>query len=98
MDSLTEKSTGKRCPPEYEHLDEKALKEASEIGVCKPFEKEYIKKDGSRLPILLGASVLGGAQDRGVCFVLDISDKQSLETQLQQAQKMEAIGTLADGG
>ena len=42
--------------------------------------------------------MLGGAQDRGVCFVLDISDKQSLETQLQQAQKMEAIGTLADGG
>ncbi|MFH1951774.1 MAG: PAS domain S-box protein [Pseudomonadota bacterium] len=84
-------------PPEYEYLDEKALQELSETGICKPFEKEYIKKDGSRFPILLGASVLEDTPDRGVCFVLDISDKQRFEAQLQQAQKMEAVGRLAGG-
>lgn len=68
-------------PKEYTHLDDIALKELSEKGVCSPFEKEYIRKDGSRVPILLGAAVASGFKDRGVCFVLDISESKKIETE-----------------
>ena len=66
-------------PPEYRHLDEKALKEISSKGFCKPFEKEYIRKDGSRVPILLGASLTPGYKNNGVCFVLDITERKKID-------------------
>lgn len=84
-------------PQEYRHLDEKALDELEVKGVCTPFEKEFIRKDGSRIPILLGAALLEGYRDRGVCFTLDLTERTRLEEQFRQAQKMEGIGHLAGG-
>jgi len=91
-------------PPEYAHLVERGLKEITAIGVCTPFEKEYIRKDGSRVPVVFGATLLEGFQDRGVGFVLDISERKRAdkalresEKQLRHSQKMEAVGRLAGG-
>src|SRR5688572_7246533 len=50
-------------PPEHAHLDEKALREMDDTGACVPFEKEYIRRDGRRFPVLLGASYLEGTRD-----------------------------------
>lgn len=72
-------------PPEYLHLDERAIKELKNSGVCTPFEKEYIRKDGSRVPIVLGAALLQGSQDHAVCFVLDITKRKWAESALQTA-------------
>jgi len=74
-------------PSEYVHLDTKALDEMAASGVCTPFEKEYIRKDGSRVPILLGAALLEGYKDRGVCFVLDITELKRAEEQLRKAHE-----------
>ena len=66
-----------------------------------PFEKEYVRKDGSRVPVLVGAAVFEGRQDEGVAFVLDLTERKRAEAErekrerLRQAQKMELIGTLA---
>ena len=91
-------------PPEYAHLDERALDEIAATGVCAPFEKEYIRKDGSRVPVLQGATLLEGHRDRGVCFVLDLTERKRVdaalrdsERQLRHSQKMEAVGRLAGG-
>jgi PAS domain S-box-containing protein len=73
-------------PPEYAHLDRRSLEELSATGVCTPFEKEYSRKDGSRVPILLGAAVFEDSPDEGVCFVLDITERKRVEEERQASE------------
>ncbi|MBD1880058.1 PAS domain S-box protein [Coleofasciculus sp. FACHB-T130] len=79
----------KMTPVEYNYLDEKGIQELAATGICSPFEKEYIRKDGSRIPVLLGGAVLEGSQDKGVCFVIDITERKRMEEALfKQAQEL----------
>lgn len=66
-------------PAEYASLDQRGLQELHERGVCTPFEKEYYRKDGSRVPILLGAAILQEQPLQWACFILDISERKELE-------------------
>src|SRR6185436_4205736 len=50
-------------PPEERHLDERALDSLIIAGVCEPYEKHYIRKDGSRVPIVIGAALIDGSRD-----------------------------------
>lgn len=84
-------------PPEYADLDQQALKEIAATGCCATYEKEWICKDGIRVPILLGSAIFEDNSDEGVCFVLDLTERKKLEQQFRQSQKMEAIGQLAGG-
>ena len=71
-------------PPEYGELDRAALKQVAESGSCAPFEKEYIRSDGSRFPILVGAGNFQGCTDKGSFFVLDITDRQQAQNQIRE--------------
>jgi PAS domain S-box-containing protein len=71
-------------PPEYARLDQQALAEIAERGVCAPFEKQYVRGDGSRVPVLIGAASLEPGAQRAVAFVLDITVRKNLEMQQQQ--------------
>ena len=75
-------------PPEYRHLDEQKNAEIMSANVIVPFEKEYIRSDGSRVPILLGAAFLEGSQEFGVSFVLDLTDRKQAELELQKQQEL----------
>jgi PAS domain S-box-containing protein len=72
-------------PPEYAYLDEKAIKEMTETGISAPFEKEYIRKDGSRVPIRLNAAFLKGEKNIGICFIQDISERKQAEEALKKS-------------
>jgi|GEM_PF-5086128 len=71
-------------PPEYRAVDERAAEELRTMGSTAPFEKQYIRKDGSRISVLLAAAVFEGSHDQGVAFVLDISERKQLEQQLSR--------------
>ncbi len=71
-------------PPEYGELDRAALKQVAELGSCAPYEKEYIRSDGSRFPILVGAGNLQGCTDKGSFFVLDITDRKQAQNQIRE--------------
>ena len=84
-------------PPEYAASDRKVLAELASKGVCGPYEKEWICRDGSRVIILLGAAVFEDGPTEGVCFVIDLTERKTLQRQFLQVQRMESIGTLAGG-
>ncbi len=66
-------------PPEYREQDDRALQEVIDKGVITPIEKEYLRKDGTRIPVLLGAATLPGPDVSGVAYVIDITDKKRSE-------------------
>ena len=76
-------------PPEYRNLDEQALDEMTKSGVFTPFKKEYLCKDGSRVPILVGGALLEGYDDTVVAFVLDLTEQKRAESEREQLLKRE---------
>ena len=66
-------------PLESADLDRHALEELACKGTCTPFEKEYIRKNGTRVPVLLGAANFEDSPKEGVCFVLDITARKQAE-------------------
>ena len=84
-------------PPEYADADRRALKEIASNGVSSPYEKEWIRPDGSRVAVLIGAAVFEDNPTEGVCFVIDLTERKQLERQFLRVQRMESIGTLAGG-
>jgi PAS domain S-box-containing protein len=71
-------------PPEYAAKDAQALEALRGSGVVEPYEKEFLRKDGSRVPVLIGAAKLRGAEDRCVCFVLDLTERKRAEEEVRQ--------------
>jgi PAS domain S-box-containing protein len=84
-------------PPEWVEQDRRALQELAINGMCDPFEKEFIRRDGSRVPVVVGPANFEDNRDEGFCFVLDLSERKQLEQQFLRSQRMESIGTLAGG-
>jgi PAS domain S-box-containing protein len=74
-------------PPEYAELDAAHIQEAAQRGSCTPYEKEYIRKDGTRLPILCGYALLEGSKDEYVGFVLDLSEQKRAERELREREE-----------
>jgi PAS domain S-box-containing protein len=66
-------------PPEYLALDELAHEEGLRFGACTPFEKELIRKDGTRLPVLVATAVLKLSPFRWITFVQDLRGRDRLE-------------------
>ncbi|NJO64784.1 MAG: PAS domain S-box protein [Richelia sp. RM2_1_2] len=76
-------------PGEYSQLDAQRIQELQINGVCKPFEKEYFHKNGTRIPILLAIATIEGRKASGysVCFVLDISKRKQAQAELRQSEQ-----------
>ncbi len=66
-------------PPEYFALDELAHEEGLRFGACTPFEKELIRKDGTRVPVLVATAVLKLSPFRWISFVQDLRERDRLE-------------------
>jgi signal transduction histidine kinase len=84
-------------PPEWADRDVRALEEVRATGACTPYEKEYFRRDGTRVPILIVAATFKDNPEEGFCFVIDLTERKKLEQQLLRSQRMESIGTLAGG-
>jgi PAS domain S-box-containing protein len=72
---------GALTPPEYDHLDDRAIAELQDEGIFTPFEKELFRRDGSRLPILIGGAVLQREPFLWICFILDLTEQKRGENE-----------------
>jgi PAS domain S-box-containing protein len=71
-------------PPEYREADRRAIEELRAYGSCTTYDKEYIRRDGTRVPVLVGGAFLEGSQQSGVAFVLDLSQRKQAEMELKR--------------
>ena len=66
-------------PAEYSHLDEEAQEEGLRYGICAPFEKEYIRKDGTRISVLATVAVLNLSPFRWITIVQTLTGGDGAE-------------------
>jgi PAS domain S-box-containing protein len=74
-------------PTELRERDQRAVTEALATGFFQPYEKQFFRKDGSRLPVLLGGALFQDSNE-GVSFVLDLSEQKRAEAKIRE-QEME---------
>lgn len=77
-------SWSKMTSEECAHLDPESLRQMRESGVCEPFEREYVRKDGTRVPILIGAASFKGEEEYGVTYVIDLSARRRVSEELKE--------------
>ena len=73
-------------PLEWLERDAQSLSEVKITGRLQPFEKEYFRKDGSRVPVLIGVAVFEEGGNEGVAFVLDLTDRKQAEAEAREMQ------------
>src|SRR5262249_42684432 len=72
-------------PPQWRDRDEQLLPELAKSGILQRFEKEYYRKDGSRVPVLIGVASFDETGSQGVAFVLDLTERKRAQNALDQA-------------
>lgn len=87
-------------PPEWRERDGQALAALQETGIFNPFEKEYFRKDGSRVPVLLGGAFFEGSTSEGIAFVADLTQNKRAEEALRRhtSVRADASAAFASGG
>lgn len=74
-------------PPEWRHLDQQALVDFAATGISPAFEKEYLRRDGSRLPVIVGGAMVDEERHEGVAFVLDNTERRRVELALRAREE-----------
>jgi C4-dicarboxylate-specific signal transduction histidine kinase len=63
------------------------IAELKRIGTVQPFEKEYFRKDGSRVPVLVGAATFEERGNQAVAFVLDLTERRRAEAEAYESER-----------
>ncbi|WP_171947805.1 PAS domain-containing protein [Bradyrhizobium erythrophlei] len=74
-------------PPEWRDRDTRLIQEQLENGSLQPFEKEYFRKDGGRVPVLIGVATFEEGGNQGVAFVIDLTERKRAERALQESER-----------
>ena len=74
-------------PPEWRERDNLTMAELIATGTVQPFEKEYLRKDGSRIPALIGVTAFDEKREQGVGFVLDLTERKRAEVELRESEQ-----------
>jgi PAS domain S-box-containing protein len=93
-------------PPEWLDRDERLwVPKLKMTGSLQPFEKEYFRKDGGRVPVLIGGALFKESGNEGVAFVLDLSEQKRAEETLRkreaylaESQRLSHTGSWASDG
>jgi PAS domain S-box-containing protein len=73
-------------PAEWRDADEQIIAELKAVGTLQPREKEYFRKDGSRVAVLVARALFEWKRDEGVSFVIDMTDRKRAEEKLRASE------------
>jgi PAS domain S-box-containing protein len=74
-------------PPEWRSRTARALAEKAQTGTIQPYEKEYFRKDGSLVPVLVGSASFDESGQQGVAFVLDLTERKRAEAEARESER-----------
>jgi PAS domain S-box-containing protein len=74
-------------PPEWRDRAAQAMQELKTTGTTQPFDRDYFRKDGSRVPVLIGAASLEENGNQGVAFVLDLTERRRAESEAREIEQ-----------
>jgi len=77
-------------PAEWRNRDARALAELRSTGTFQPFEKEYFRKDGRRMPVLIGGALFEENSNEGVAFVLDLTERKRAQEEHARLRQLES--------
>ena len=82
--------SGRMCwrdmtPVEWKDVSERGVVQVNTTGVCNVFEKEYFRKDGSRVPVLVGAARF--EKNSIIAFAIDLTERKRAEEALQSISR-----------
>ena len=78
-------------PPEHHRLVEEAFEKLMAFGACAPFEKDFLKQDGTQVPVLFGAAL---HDEEIACFVVDLSSSKQTKEKLSHLAYHDALTDL----
>src|SRR6476660_5557121 len=74
-------------PPDWRDRNNARIERQKRSGRFEPFEKEYTRKDGSRVPVLIGEATLEEGGNEGVAFVLDLTERKRVEAEALESEQ-----------
>ena len=74
-------------PPDWRDRNNARIEQQKGGGRFEPFEKEYTRKDGSRVPILIGGATFEKGGNQGVAFVLDLTERKRVEAEARENER-----------
>jgi PAS domain S-box-containing protein len=79
--------------PEHLMRDHQGIAEALQTGKCRPYEKDYIRKDGTRVPVLIGYATVRPRENQFIGYVVDLSARPREYERLNEAMRASGTGT-----
>jgi PAS domain S-box-containing protein len=74
-------------PAQWAHADQDSLAQISATGSSRSYEKEYFRKDGSRVPVLIAGALIEWNRDEGVAFIIDMTEGKQAEEKLRASEQ-----------
>src|SRR3984957_7266009 len=71
-------------PPDWRDRNNARIEQQKSSGRFEPFEKEYTRKDGSRVPVLIGGATFEEGGNQGVAYVLDLTERKRVEAEARE--------------
>jgi len=75
-----------RTPAEWLPLDERAIVEMASSGVFSLYEKEYERRDGTRVSVSLGGARIAGTDDQQICYITDLTSTREMQAALRRSE------------